>query len=60
MSGTRICWAVYPEGLKIWDNGKLIATIPPKDFIHMISQLAQALQYQRDDDAGQSVYYSER
>ena len=58
--GPKIFWAVHPEGLKIWDNGELIATIPPEDFIHMISHLARALQYQRDDDAGQTVQYRER
>ena len=27
-----IRWAVYDDGLKVWDNGKLIAVIPTSDF----------------------------
>ena len=42
-----IRWAVYDDGLKIWDNGKLIAVIPTSDFKYIFSDLALWL---RDND----------
>lgn len=41
----RYNWHVYSheQELKIWDGGELIATIPQKEFPHMILQMAKAL-----------------
>jgi hypothetical protein len=40
MKNSKMRWAVYDDGLRIWDNGELIAKIPPKDFKYLLSDLA--------------------
>ncbi len=44
-----IRWAVYDEGLKIWDNGKLIAVIPTSDFKYIFSDLALWLRHNSEE-----------
>lgn len=34
-------WFVYDEGLKVWIDGKLVATIKPDQFKFMMVQLAK-------------------
>ena len=36
-------WHVYPEGLKVWRDGDLIAVIPHGLFPDLIEQMAKAI-----------------
>jgi hypothetical protein len=38
-------WAVYDDGLRIWDNGGLIGVIPPKELPHLMADVANQLRY---------------
>jgi len=38
-----ISWHVYPDGLRIWRDGELIAVIEHDVFPHLIKQLAEGL-----------------
>lgn len=38
-----IRWHVYPDGLRVWRDGELIAVIGHDDFPHLIKQLAEGL-----------------
>jgi len=45
----KTMWAVYDDGLRVWANGNLVATIPEQDFSHLIAEIAQCKRYQIDD-----------
>ena len=45
-STTDFRWAVYDDGLRIWDNGILVGTIPPKELPHLMADVANKLRYQ--------------
>jgi hypothetical protein len=36
-------WHVYPEGLKVWHDGKLVAVISQDLFPDLIEQMAKAI-----------------
>ena len=33
MKEDRIGWSVYDDGLKVWDDGELVAVIKPEQFV---------------------------
>ena len=38
-----ICWHVYPDGLRVWRDGELVAVIGHDLFPQLIEQLAKGL-----------------
>jgi hypothetical protein len=46
-----IRWSVYDEGLKIWIDGDLVATIPANEFRYLLAELAQHQKYWNENDA---------
>jgi hypothetical protein len=42
-----ITWHVRDDELRIWRNGQLVATIPQRQYVHLVVDLAKALQVQR-------------
>ena len=51
----KTMWAVYDDGLRVWANGNLVATIPEQDFSHLIAEIAQCKRYQIDDGPNLAV-----
>lgn len=45
MKDVKTRWSVYDDGLKIWDNGQLIAKIHPSEFKYLLADLAAWLKY---------------
>tara|TARA_Y100000385_G_scaffold141935_1_gene147269 strand:- start:632 stop:778 length:147 start_codon:yes stop_codon:yes gene_type:complete len=33
-------WSVYDDGLRVWVDGKLVATIPPQDLPYVMKAVA--------------------
>jgi len=51
MKNVETRWAVYDDGLRVWDNGKLIAVLPTSDFKYILSDLALWLRH-NDKEGG--------
>ena len=39
----RTTWHVYPDGLHVYDGGKLVAVIPARSFGNLIYELAKVM-----------------
>ena len=45
MACNRTFWGVYPDGLCIWQNHRLVGIIAKSGWIHLIANLTKELRY---------------
>ena len=45
----RPAWQITEQGLEIWVDSDHVATIPTKDFKHLLSDLAVSLRYKQEE-----------
>ena len=61
MACNRTFWGVYPDGLRIWQNHRLVGIIAKSELIHLIANLSKELRYDdvlkkgnNEDEIGQA------
>lgn len=45
----RPAWQITEHGLEIWSDSNHVATIPVKDFKHLLADLAVSLRYRQEE-----------